>query len=744
MSKERENEQRYIEDLYDRLDVLRAQTRQRLSEVRREGPSGSPQNRSERDAFATLYEDRLQQLENVEDRLAFGRLDMDDRQRRYVGRIGLQDQERHQLLTDWRAPAAEPFYQATAAHPQGVIRRRHLMTQGRNITGIEDDVLDLDKLGDVDKENLSGEGALMAALTSHRTGKMSDIVATIQAEQDTIIRSPLAGALVVQGGPGTGKTAVALHRIAYLLYSHRRRLEHSGVLIIGPSRAFLRYIDKVLPSLGETGVLATTIADLLPNLTADGKEEDRVAEIKGRAMMARVVQRAVRQRQRVPHEPQVLKITRGRITLDPKHVQEGIERARRSRKPHNEARAVFVQHLLSVLASQLAASLNWEATFDDLNELAEELRQEREVRIALNLCWMPVSAEKVIQTLWANPQRLAQAAPRLSTTDRELLYREETAAFTAADIPLLDEAAELLGDDDQARRKEEQQAVAQKQRDLEFAQEVLDTTGAHEMVSADLLAQRFGHHATRATAAEAAAKDRTWTFGHVVVDEAQELSPMAWRSLTRRCPSRSFTIVGDTAQTAASAGTRDWNNRLDRLFSPNLRVEELTVNYRTPGRIMDAATSAVRANGLSVTPPLTAREGKHPVTYRHSVDLAAGVIEEITAQQHIVGDGRLAVICAHEHLQTVWNGVSTSQTMQQETDIDNRQNLNARTVVITPEEAKGLEFDVVILVDPALIAKDPIAGPGNLYVAMSRPTQSLAVLYQHHLPAGLPPQTPEN
>lgn len=744
MSEERENEQCYIDDLYHRLDHLRAQTRQRLSEVRREGPSGSPQNRSERDAFATLYEDRLQQLENVEDRLAFGRLDMDDQQRRYVGRIGIQDQDRHQLLTDWRAPAAEPFYQATAAHPQGVVRRRHLMTQGRTITGIEDDVLDLDKIGDVDKENLTGEGALMAALTSHRTGKMSDIVATIQAEQDTIIRSPLAGALVVQGGPGTGKTAVALHRIAYLLYSHRRRLEHSGVLIIGPSRAFLRYIDKVLPSLGETGVLATTIAELLPNLTADGEESDRVAEIKGRAMMARVVQRAVRQRQRVPQDAQVLKITRGRITLEPEDVQEGVERARRSRKPHNEARVVFVQHLLGVLASQLADNLGWDATFDELTELAEELRQEREVRIALNLCWMPVSAEKVIQTLWANPQRLTQAAPRLSAADRELLYREETAHFTPADVPLLDEAAELLGDDNQARRKEEQLAAAQKQRDLEFAQEVLDTTGAHEMVSADLLAERFSNHATRATAAEAAAKDRTWTFGHVVVDEAQELSPMAWRSLTRRCPSRSFTIVGDTAQTSASAGTRDWNDRLNKLFSPNLRVEELTVNYRTPGRIMDAATSAVRANGLSVTPPLTAREGEYPVIYQHSTALAAGVIEEIRAQRHITGDGRLAIICAHEHLDTLWKAVSNATAVKRDVDINNRQNLNARIVVITPEEAKGLEFDVVILVDPALIAKDPHAGPGNLYVAMSRPTQSLAVLYQHHLPAGLPPKKAEN
>src|SRR5690625_288756 len=267
-------EQRYVARLYERLDALREHTRERLASVRRSGPSGSPQNRSERDAFATLYEDRLIQLENVEDRLVFGRLDLIDSQRRYVGRIGLQDSEHRQLLTDWRAPAAEPFYQATAAHPQGVVLRRHLTTRGRNVIGLEDDVLDLENLSEDARANLAGEGALLAALTAHRTGKMGDIVATIQAEQDTIIRAPLAGALVVQGGPGTGKTAVALHRVAYLLYSHRRRLENSGVLVIGRSSQFLRYIENVLPSLGETGVVATTMADLLPNVSASATEPD--------------------------------------------------------------------------------------------------------------------------------------------------------------------------------------------------------------------------------------------------------------------------------------------------------------------------------------------------------------------------------------------------------------------------------------------------------------------------------------
>src|SRR5690625_1024269 len=399
-------EQRYVARLYERLDALREHTRGRLASVRRSGPSGSPQNRSERHAFATLYEDRLIQLEHVEDRLVFGRLDLIDSQRRYVGRIGLQDSEHRQLLTDWRAPAAEPFYQATAAHPQGVVLRRHLTTRGRNVIGLEDDVLDLENLSEDARANLAGEGALLAALTAHRTGKMGDIVATIQAEQDTIIRAPLAGALVVQGGPGTGKTAVALHRVAYLLYAHRRRLESSGVLVIGPSSEFLRYIENVLPSLGETGVIATTIADLLPHVRATATEDDAVAEIKGRALMSHIIRRAVRQRQRVPESVQTLQVERAKLRLVPAEVSEGIDRARRSRKPHNEARVVVVQPMLGKLAQQYTRALEFEPTIDDLQDLAEEQRHSRDERVALNRSWMPVTAEKVVDTHGGTRTRL--------------------------------------------------------------------------------------------------------------------------------------------------------------------------------------------------------------------------------------------------------------------------------------------------------------------------------------------------
>jgi DNA helicase IV len=274
-----EREQEHLTRLYDRLDTLRDQTRARLAEVRRRGPSGTPQNRSERDAFATMYEDRLAQLNAVEAGLCFGRLDMTGGDRHHIGRIGLTDEGHDTLLVDWRAPVAEPFYRATATKALGVIRRRHLRTRGRRLLDVEDDVFDLDRLTEEDKATLGGEGALLAALSARRTGRMRDIVETIQAEQDRIIRADPGGILVVQGGPGTGKTAVALHRAAYLLYTHRETLARTGVLIVGPNPVFLRYIEQVLPSLGETGVVLATLDTLVPGVSVTSADAVDVARV---------------------------------------------------------------------------------------------------------------------------------------------------------------------------------------------------------------------------------------------------------------------------------------------------------------------------------------------------------------------------------------------------------------------------------------------------------------------------------
>ncbi|GAA3811470.1 HelD family protein [Cellulomonas soli] len=747
-------EQDTVDGLYARLDDLRAQTRARLAAVRRTGPSGSPQNRSERDAFATLYEDRIAQLEAVEERLAFGRLDLTEGGHRYIGRIGLTDEEQTQLLTDWRAPAAQAFYRATAAHPDGVLRRRHVVTQGRTVTGVEDEVLDLDSLGDGEQAaqalaGLSGEGALLAALAAGRTGHMGDIVATIQAEQDAIIRSELTGALVVQGGPGTGKTAVALHRAAYLLYAHRRVLERSGVLLVGPSRTFLRYIDQVLPSLGETGVVTTTVAELMPGIVAGGTEDEAVAEIKGRAVMARVLGRAVTQRERVPREVTTVRVDGRTVQITPPDVQSAIARARRHHRPHNQARVSFVRDMLSRLADQYVAQLGWEVPADERAEIVEELRTTREVRIALNLAWMPLTPQGLLRDLYTKPRRLEAAAPDLSPRERALLARDADADWTPADVPLLDELAELLGEDDQAARAHAKADAARRASELEYARRVLESSGAAAMVSAEMLADRFAASGPSLTTAERAAADRSWTYGHVVVDEAQELSAMAWRVLLRRVPTRSLTIVGDVAQTTARAGAHSWANVFDPVLRSQWRLAELTVNYRTPAVVAHAAGRVAVAAGLPVSPLTSARDVADALRIER-VDPDA--LEDVTASRALaalgevrdeVGGGRVAVIGTGAHLVRVQASldrlaapaqVGADGEAEGTTRPKGRQaDLDAPLVLLTPVEAKGLEFDVVVLVEPGAVLA---ASPGDLYVAMTRPTRALHVVHTQALPEG--------
>nr|WP_328742245.1 AAA family ATPase [Flavimobilis rhizosphaerae] len=727
------SEQEVVDRLYARLDALRAQTRGRLAKVRRSGPSGSPQNRSERDAFATLYEDRIAQLEAVEDRLCFGRLDLTDGEVRHIGRIGLTDDEHSSILTDWRAPAAQAFYRATAVHPDGVLRRRHLVTRARQVVSLEDEVLDLDALGD-EQVHLSGEGALFAAMAAQRTGRMNDIVATIQAEQDRIIRSDLAGALVVQGGPGTGKTAVALHRAAYLLYAHRRVLERSGVLLVGPSSAFLRYIDQVLPSLGETGVVATTMGDLLPGVSARAEEPtDLAARLKGDASMARVVARAVRARQRIPEHDVPFRLEGVDLVLRRDDVREAAARARRTNKPHNVARVTFVKEMLSRLATQYGRATGVELEQEDRRMVLDDLRAHRDVRVTLNLAWFPLTPQRLVEDLWAKPHRLAEAAPHLSDAQRAALAREPGSPWTVSDIPLLDEAAELLGEDDQAERAQAKADAAARARDLEYAQEVLKGTGAGALVSAEVLADRFAAGGTSLTTAERAAADRTWTYGHVVVDEAQELTAMAWRSLLRRVPTRSLTIVGDVAQTSAAGGARSWRTMLDAPLRGAWRLEELTVNYRTPAVVADAARSAALAADLPVSPMTSAREVDDALHVHWSRDVAREaarvVATEVRSGTTADGVGRIAVVAEPRRtasLRAALRDVLPDASLRAVRGDDE---LDAPVSVVDPRTVKGLEYDVVVLVEPDELA------PSDLYVAMTRPTQRLHLVHSHDLPA---------
>ncbi|MET4783094.1 UvrD-helicase domain-containing protein [Glaciihabitans sp. UYNi722] len=741
---ELKREQDYVATLYARLDALKLEAEQQLDAIRLLDVGGNHQGRSERDTFARIYEDRIVQLREVDERLAFGRLELvpdkdnpdDDGQvLRYIGRIGLRDDDLQPILLDWRVPQASAFYQATAATPLGARARRHLLSKGRSIIRIEDEIFDAALL-ESDSAELQGEGALLAALTAQRTGRMADIVATIQGEQDRIIRSDLKGVLVVQGGPGTGKTAVALHRAAYLLYSHRERLRNSGVLIVGPSRSFLQYIEAVLPSLGETGVVLASVGQLYPGVEASREDAPAVAALKGRPFMAGLIARAVRSRQRVPAAPQDLEVNGDRLTLDPQLVANAINRARESNKPYNEARATFVKNALAALSRQWLAQLTDAGNSmddSDLPMLREDLRSAEDVRVALNTAWLPLTPQRLLQDLYARPQWLAELTPSWTPEQRALLRRDRDAEFTIADVPLLDEAAEHLGEYSVADAAQKREAKQQRKRDIENAERAIENMDVAGMVNAKALADNFAELGDRATTAEKAAGDRTWTYGHVVVDEAQELSPMQWKLLLRRGPLRSFTIVGDIAQAASAAASSSWKDALKPLLdgSPEgdrWRLEELTVNYRTPSQIADAAEKMAVAHGLPVTPSRAVRASEWPI------EVVTDAAEAVRRNRALDTGGTLAVIVLEPQLPALAEALAGEFGTAVGVGA---QGLSRDVAIITPQDAKGLEFDAVIVVDPAAIVAASERGAGALYVAMTRATQRLYLVADGELPAGL-------
>jgi len=822
---ELERERRVVADLYARLDALTRDTERRLNQVRREDVGGNHQARSERDAFARLHEDRLTQLRDVDARLVFGRLLLDGSEGslsatgsthatgstrargaangsgsasapdsgtapgsadpsdtvRYVGRIGLRDEDQHTVLVDWRAPQASAFYQATAGTPMGVRARRHLTMHDRDVTRIDDEVFDpalltghgrksrggasetgasetgaaetaasglgTSETGPSGGESdivIQGESALLASLTAQRTGHMHDIVATIQAEQDRIIRADIRGALVVQGGPGTGKTAVALHRAAYLLYANRERLSKSGVLLVGPSSAFLRYIEAVLPSLGETGVVMQTLGGLYPGVDATEDDTPDVAKLKGAPQMARLIGQAVRSRQRVPTDVQTVRVNADTLRVHPQLIARAIQRAQRSGKPHNVARVTFARQALDDLTTQLADQLRASgSTIDDADraDLREDLRTAPDVRVLLNTAWLPMSSEKLIRDLYARPEWLAELTPRWTPAQRALLARPRDAAFTISDVPLLDEAAELLGDAPDAPDAAAQLRKQQRKRDIENAKNAIRNMEVKGLVSAAQLADNFAEQSGRTSTAERAAADRSWTYGHIVVDEAQELSPMQWRLLVRRDPMRSFTIVGDIAQASSAAGATSWAGALQPLFGENWRLEELTVNYRTPAQITREAERFAHEHGLPVTPTRAVREGDWPIRVVQVGDgtggagagdaadaadaLVVATVEAVRADRELDDSGTLAVIApvalvaeAHATLVDEFDGMVGRGAA----------GLGRAIAVLTAREAKGLEFDAVVLADPDAIVAESPRGASALYVAMTRPTQRLTLV----------------
>ena len=733
-------EQEFVDRAYSRLDQLRSQYREQRQKIDANHGVGNAQGWTERDALATHFAELSSRLDNVEERLVFGRLDMKEHATHYIGRISLLDEHSAPLLIDWRAPISAPFYQATAQEPLGVVRRRHIATRARTVTSVEDELLDVDQ-AQHQGLTLQGEGALMSALSSARSGRMGDIVATIQGEQDRVIRASDRGILVVQGGPGTGKTAVALHRAAYLLYTQRERLERSGVLIIGPSRTFLRYIEQVLPSLGESGVVQMTIGDIVPGLSAQDDDPVDITAIKGRAAFSRILREAVRLIPRLPDRDQVLQVWNRRVTLRIKDVQEALSRARRSGRPHNVARESFAMGLMELLAGRLIveagdASSTADIDPDDLRTWMSEIRDSVDARRAINLAWMPTQAPAFLRKLWSRPDLLAQANRKagtpLSLEDLSLLYRAQDEPLTISDIPLIDELEELLGTLDlasaQKRRAEEQREKEERER----ANEALKATGlGGGIVTADMLMRQTQEAPSLRPLAERARADRSWTYGHIVIDEAQDLSPMAWRCLLRRCPSRSMTVVGDLDQKRGHRRPNSWKQALGpaaRAFSEEF---VLSISYRTPRALTRIAQAVMAQHGTPVLYPMEAVRDvpdcyqvshTHKDTLKECVSQVVSALEERLDHEEGEGKGRICVIVPDAQAQ-LWHADESGASA-----------LDQRVSYLTAAGSKGLEFDSVVVVEPGAILAQ---GSGDLFVALTRATHDLHAVTTTQLPRGM-------
>lgn len=738
-------EQQAVSRAYNRLDDLRAQVRARLDTVRAAGSHGSPTQRTERDSFATMYEDRLTQLRAVEDRLVFGRLDDVHGERRYIGRIGLSNDNHEPLLTDWRADAARPFYEATPSNHGDIVMRRHITLSFRDVIGVEDEVLDVhsDQVGEASSNGtLTGEGALLASLNSKRTGKMTDIVATIQAEQDRIIRADLNQAVVVQGGPGTGKTAVALHRAAYLLYTHRRTLERSGVLVVGPSSTFLHYIDQVLPSLGETGVVSRTISDLIPGVIATAQDAPHAARLKGQRRMAKAIANAVAARERIPDHLPTIRINGFSVPMLRADVEQAITDAKRTRQQHNKARETFVHSMLISMRNRYVEKLDYTPEQAELTDVMQQLRMNDALRKTLNMAWLPMTGEWLIDQLFCKPEQLRRFAPWLDERDVQELTRPKGSPFTASDVPLLDEAMELLGPDPKAVAR--QKALdAKRAEEEQFAQDTLAQAGIGSgIVTSQMLVDNINGMDAELTAQRAAA-DREWTYGHVVVDEAQELTAMDWRMLIRRCPSRSFTIVGDVAQTSALGGTRSWNKMMDPLFGPhNWQLNELTINYRNPKEVSRLACDFAAAEGLYIS-TVNAVRGIEDSVKRLTLADESLLIDAI-AQQSVEltrayvssdGTGRVAIIAPDDMIrplrERIYDELQENLNPKEFSRLESQSSWDEQVTICSTQTVKGLEYDAVMVVQPGRIETDApsrAVAASDLYVAMTRPTQRLLIV----------------
>ena len=679
-----ESLERSIADLSDRLDA------------ERKAPGGIGQEAMDRDMEVHRLTARLRVLRRFGLDLCLGRIvRADSPEPVYIGRLGLTDRAGRRLLVDWRSPAAEPFFGATHANPMGLAsRRRYRWTRGR-ISDYWDEVFTPDGLEG--HAALDDQSAFIASLGGSRSARMRDVLGTIQADQDAIIRAGSRGALVVDGGPGTGKTVVALHRSAYLLYSdprlgHRR----GGVLFVGPSQHYLAYVADVLPSLGEEGVQTCTLRDLVAEGASAAIETDpEVARLKSSADLVKAIEPAVRFYENPPAEGMTVETPWSGIWLSVDDWAEAFE-APEPGTPHNEARDQIWEELLAILM---------DSRDDDVpaDLFRKSLQRSEELRTALNRAWPLIEAADLVGDLWSVPAYLRLCAPWLSPDEVRKLQRKDAQAWTVSDLPLLDAARQRLGDPEASRRKRRRDAAVAAEREqmarvVDDLIEAADDEYGFGLVTM-LRGEDFQDALVDQAALPAADPDRlAGPFAHIVVDEAQELTDAQWQMLLLRCPSRSFTIVGDRAQ-ARHGFTESWPERLERVGLDQISLASLSINYRTPQEVMAEAEPVIRAVLPDANVPISIRSTGVPVIHGSASDL--GPILDTWLAAHAEG---IACVIGDPAFRAT-----------------------SRVRSLTPELSKGLEFDLVVLIDPEAFGEG-IEGSVDRYVAMTRATQQLVIL----------------
>ncbi|MFI6332740.1 RNA polymerase recycling motor ATPase HelR [Micromonospora chersina] len=677
------------------LEQVRADLSERLDAERR-APGGIGRRASDRDMEIRRLTGRLRALRRFGADLCLGRMvGADNPEPVYVGRHGLTDSEGRRLLVDWRSPAAEPFFGATHANPMGLAsRRRYRWTRGR-VIDYWDEVFTPDGLEG--HAALDDQSAFIASLGGSRSHRMRDVLGTIQADQDAIIRAGSRGALVVDGGPGTGKTVVALHRTAYLLYSDPR-LGHrqGGVLFVGPHQPYLAYVADVLPSLGEEEVQTCTLRDLVPEGAAAGVETDpEVARLKSSADLVGAIEAAVRFYEEPPAKGMTVTAGDTDIRLTADDWAEAFA-APGPGTPHNEARDEIWTELLTILLERYDG--------DEPEDLVRRsLEQNRELRTTLHRAWPLLEATDVVADLWSVPAYLRRCAPWLSPDEIRTLQRDDPRAWTVADLPLLDAARQRLGDPETSRRNRRHEAIVATER-ARMATVVDDLIAADVYDDGEGLLTMLRQQDLRDVLVDEAAlpsadpDQLAGPFAHIVVDEAQELTDAEWQMLLLRCPSRSFTIVGDRAQ-ARHGFTESWRERLERIGLDRIDLASLTVNYRTPKEVMAEAEPVIRAVLPDANVPTSIRGGGVPVVHLSVAELDSILDTWLAAN----AEGTACVIGDPAFPAT------------------------SRVRSLTPELAKGLEFDLVVLVDPEAFGSG-IEGAVDRYVAMTRATRQLVIL----------------